>query len=227
MVNTGYLLSYVKYGDNDAILHCFTQEMGFQTYFMRGIYSAKNKKKAYLAPLNELTFVANEHHKGKITNISKIEQCKTLDCTDVRASSVVFFIAEFLYQVLKTEVQQKYIYQAVKSFLSEVEQGNFQAHFMFLVEFLKIQGLTPLMGEAKYLDPESGCFEIVKHHHLFDEEISELWKNCIAQEYIYNVKIKNTLKEKFLDSVLVYYYCHFPEFKIPKSLDVLKTVFAE
>ena len=48
MLDRGILLSYIKYGDNDAILHCFTENAGFQSFFMRGIYSPKNKKKAYL-----------------------------------------------------------------------------------------------------------------------------------------------------------------------------------
>ena len=140
MTDTGYLLSYVRYGDNDVILHCFTKEAGFQSLFMRGIYSPKNKKKAYLAPLNELTFVKSDFRKtSKIQNISKIEQMKMLDCnTDMRASAVIFFITEFLHQVLANEMKQSHIYRAVDEFLNQIEKQNYQAHFIFLVEFLKI-----------------------------------------------------------------------------------------
>jgi DNA repair protein RecO (recombination protein O) len=49
-----FLLSYLKYGDNDAFLHCFSAEEGYQSFFVKGIYSAKNKKKPYLFPLNLL-----------------------------------------------------------------------------------------------------------------------------------------------------------------------------
>lgn len=49
--NTGFLLSYIKYGDYDAILHCYTLESGFQSFFMRGIYSAKNKRKPFFRRL--------------------------------------------------------------------------------------------------------------------------------------------------------------------------------
>jgi DNA repair protein RecO (recombination protein O) len=52
----GFLLSFIKYGENDAVLHCFTEEEGFQSYFLKGIYSKKNKKKALLQPLNKLNF---------------------------------------------------------------------------------------------------------------------------------------------------------------------------
>ena len=226
MTDVGYLLSYVKYGEHDVVLHCFTQKMGFQSYFLRGIYSTKNKKKAYLAPLNEITFVIDNYHKSNIINIKKIEQCKILESNDVRVSSIIFFVAEFLSQVLKTEVKQENIYRAIKKFCNAVEQNNFHAHFIFLVEFFKIQGIAPLVSDEKYLDPEMGRYDIMVSHHLFNEEISSLWKCCIS-EHSSNIKIKNELKRQFLDSVMLYYYYHFPDFKTPKSLEVLKMIFAE
>ena len=227
MTDVGYLLSYVKYGEHDVILHCFTQKMGFQSYFLRGIYSTKNKKKAYLAPLNEITFVIDNHHKSNIISIKKIEQCKILESNDIRVSSIIFFVAEFLSQVLKTEVKQENIYLVIKKFCNAVEQNNFHAHFIFLVEFLKIQGIAPLVSDEKYLDPEMGRYDIMVGHHLFNEEISSLWKNYILESDISNIKIKNELKRQFLDSVMLYYYYHFPDFKTPKSLEVLKMIFAE
>lgn len=226
--DSAYLLSYVKYGDNDAILHCFTCEMGFQSYFVRGIYSARNKKKAYLFPLNEITFTINDYGKSGITNIGKIEQVKSLDCqTDVRSSAIVFFIAEFLYQVLKKETKQNVVYQSIRDFLFQLESKNYQAHFPFMIEFLKIQGVAPLLGQGEFLDPEAGCFEVNSCHHLFNKEISAKWKHFVSEEMIYNVKLKNILKEDFLDSILLYYYCHFPDFKTPKSLEILREIFTE
>lgn len=229
MTDRGFLLSYIKYGDNDVILHCFTENSGFQSFFVRGIYSAKNKKKAYLSPLNELNFIiTNAHKKSNIQSISKIEKVDVLDdYQDVRASAIVFFMSEFLHNVLKAEVQQPQVYEMIKTFLHQVKNRNYQAHFCFLVEYLKVQGVAPLYGEEEFLDPESGCFAEGRVHHLFYKEISEHWKKLITEAQIYEVKLKNTLKEDFLDSVLVYYHCHFPNFKIPKSLEVLKEVFAE
>lgn len=225
MKDSGYLLSYVRYGDHDAILHCFTKENGFQSFFVRGIYAAKSKKKAYLAPLNELIFIANDQNKSGLSNITKIEQVIAVESSDVKASAVVFFIAEFLHQVLKKETAQERIYQAIRVFLQELEKGNFQAHYLFLVEFLSIQGILPLMGEGKFLNPEMGCFEGNLCHQLLNEEISSLWKKCLTEAYIYDVKIDKNLKTDFLDTILLYYHFHFPEFKTPKSLDILKEVF--
>lgn len=229
MVDRGILLSYIKYGDNDAILHCFTENAGFQSFFMRGIYSPKNKKKSYLTPMTELYFTISDFHKKyNIQTISKIEKVKTLEnYEDIRVSSILFFVAEFLHQVLKTELVNTQIYTNIKVFLHQLENQNYQAHYAFLVEYLRSQGVAPLCREEKFLDPESGFFSESICHHLFDEQVSEYWKKMISNEEIYDVKIKNSMKEDFLDSVLVYYSCHFPEFKIPKSLDVLRQIFSE
>jgi len=89
MLDRGILLSYIKYGDNDAILHCFTENAGFQSFFMRGIYSPKNKKKAYLTPMTELYFTISDFHKKyNIQTISKIEKVKTLENYSLQISFV-------------------------------------------------------------------------------------------------------------------------------------------
>ena len=70
--NTGFLLSYIKYGDYDAILHCYTLESGFQSFFMRGIYSAKTKKSLSFA-INELEITFSSHH-GNLPTIKSRTQ---------------------------------------------------------------------------------------------------------------------------------------------------------
>ena len=76
---TCFLLSYVRYGDNDAVLHCFSKEAGFQSFFAKGLYSARNKKKAYLFPLNHINImVAPKRIASGIPNVSKIEMLSIL-----------------------------------------------------------------------------------------------------------------------------------------------------
>lgn len=223
MKDSGYLLSYIRYGDHDAILHCFTKENGFRSFFVKGIYSVKSKKKAYLTPLNELTFIISEHSKG-LLNIKKIEQVKSIDNGDVRASSMVFFIAEFLYQVLKSETKQDIVYSSIGDFLMNLEKKNYHSHYAFMISFLAMQGIVPLANGGDYLNPETGCFENDICHHLFNKDISEIWKTYLTEE-VYNVRVKTHLKSDFLDTILLYYAHHFPNFRFPKSLDILKEIF--
>ncbi len=49
----------------DAILHCYTKESGFQSFFFeRCLYLAKNKREAYLVPLNELLITTVDNAKS-------------------------------------------------------------------------------------------------------------------------------------------------------------------
>ena len=131
--NTGFLLSYIKYGDYDAILHCYTLEIGFQSFFMRGIYSAKNKKKAFLSPLNELE-ITFSNHRGNLPTIKKVELSEVLpDEVNVHQNAVIFFLSDFLNQILKNESQQVALYQEIKFFIQKILEKKMHAHYFFLI----------------------------------------------------------------------------------------------
>lgn len=222
----GFLLSFIKYGENDAILHCFTEDEGFQSYFLKGIYSKKNKKKAFLLPLNQLNITVNHNKNTGIKTISKFEMVELNDIyTDIKANSVIFFVADFLNQVLKNESKNEVIFKTIQELVFELERKNYRSHLIFLVKILRIQGVSPLLGEGNYLDPETGVFSHVGTHHLFDTEISALWKAILCAPNPYEITISKTLRKNFLDSVLVYYHYHFSDFRTPDSLEVLQQIF--
>ncbi|WP_419489021.1 DNA repair protein RecO [Chryseobacterium bernardetii] len=222
----GFLLSFIKYGENDAVLHCFTEEDGFQSYFLKGIYSRKNKKKAFLQPLNKLNFSISPVRGNGIPTISKFELVKSSDAyTDIKAGTVIFFISDFLNQVLKMENKNPKIFLSIERFIAELEQQNYQCHLLFLLAILKVQGVAPLIGEGSFLDPETGTFSTVPAHQLFSEEISMIWKNILNAENLYSIKIHSSLRKDFLDSLLIYYHYHITDFKTPASLEVIQQIF--
>lgn len=222
-----YLLSYVKYGDHDAVLHCFTKEMGYQSYFARGIYAAKNKKKAYLLPLNELElFLSKSSPQKTIQNISRIELLHNRSIyTDVKANAMIFFAADFLNQILKLENQNPAVYEEIGHFLDQVEQRNYRSHLFFLYNLLELNGFLPLTSAERFLNPENGQFEPEISHPYFSAEISDLWKSIAAEPEPYSVKMNASLRAAFQDSVLLYYRYHFTDFREPKSLEILKQIF--
>ncbi|AYO57220.1 hypothetical protein CO230_03195 [Chryseobacterium sp. 6424] len=44
-LQTCYLLSYIRYGDHDAVLHCFSKDAGYQSFFAKGSIHLKTRKK--------------------------------------------------------------------------------------------------------------------------------------------------------------------------------------
>ncbi|WP_412850422.1 DNA repair protein RecO [Chryseobacterium sp. PMSZPI] len=223
---SGYLLSFIKYGENDVVLHCFTEEEGFQTYFLKGIYSKKNKKKAFLQPLNKLNFSLSPVRGNGIPSISKFELIRSIDIdADIKANTVIFFIADFLNQTLKYENKNPGIFFSIEKFIDELINKNYQSHLLFLVALLKIQGVAPLIGNGKFLDPETGTFSIGPTHQLFNEEISKIWIETLSAEHFYTTKIHSSLRKDFLDSLLVYYHYHITDFKTPTSLEIIQQIF--
>lgn len=222
----GFILSYLKYSDNDALIHCFTKENGYESFFCKGIYSSKNKRKAYLQPLNEVAIYLTNKQTGSIKNISKIELLRNVGTdSDIKSGTIVFFIADFLGQVLKNDGGNSDLYAEIANLALELEMGNIYCHYVFLFKILKINGLHPLNNHYPYLDPESGHFKPEKSHHLFDSDISQIWKDLILRDDLYQIRIPSKLRKDFLESLLVYYHYHFTDFRPPKSLQIVKEIF--
>ncbi len=227
MVNiSGFLLSYLKYGDNHAVLHCFTSENGYQSFFAKGIYSAKSKKKPYLFPLNLLNItVSNSKVKTNVKSISNIELISGFsEMMGVKSSSPLFFVAEFLNNVLREEQKNPELFDAILKLQNEIFQNNITSYASFLFHFLIISGVSPLLKKGAYLNPETGIFGDEISHHLFDEQTSAIWKKFLTED-IYQIQLKRTDRNLFVDSLMVYFTYHFSEFRVPKSLEILRQVY--
>ena len=224
---TCFLLSYVKYGDNDAVLHCFSAEGGYQSFFAKGIYSSKNRKKPYLFPLNLLNITVSKSGSQKgITTISKIELAPGFyDFNDVKINSILFFSADFLHQILKEEHQNVLAFNEIHDFKKEIASNNHDSHLSLIFQFLKISGIAPLLNEEKYLNPESGTFTTEISHPLFTAEISKLWKSFLTASDIYGIRLRRSERNAFLDSLMIYYHMHFTGFYTPNSLAVLRQIY--
>ncbi|MHA6728051.1 DNA repair protein RecO [Chryseobacterium sp. A301] len=226
-IEKGYLLSYLKYSDKDAILHLFSFSEGYQSYYLRGAYAPKSKKKAYLTPLNELQLtVFPSKSNSALKQLSNIEGLKSSDWSEnIKASSVVFFVSDFLNQILREESQNLSLYREIEKFNSELSHGNFQSHLIFLARILEIQGFYPLVNDFPYLDPESGAFVQRQTHHLFHKELSDLYRQIFLSESPYEVKIPTSTRKEFLETLMVYYQYHHANFKVPRSLEIVKELF--
>lgn len=223
---TGILLSGIKYGEQDSVLYCYTQEQGFETFFVKNIYAKNSKKKPFLAPLNELYFSVPLARRKEMKSVSKVDACDILDLQhDIKASTMVFFISDFLKNTLRNEVFSYEIYNEILEFRKQVKLGNYQAHYAFLLQFLKIQGAMPYLSEGEFLNPEEGAFSESMYSKMFGVEISQLWKAMLNVPFIYQYSVPNSAKRSFLDSIMVYYQYHIPNFKIPDSLEVIKQIF--
>lgn len=227
LIQNCYLLSYVKYGDHDAVLHCFSEKAGYQSFFAKGLYTARNRKKPYLFPLNQLLISVPEKFADKpISRLSKIENAPdSAGYRNVAASSILFFVADFLNQVLREEGQNQQLFAEMGKLRTETDSGNIDAYLAFIFRFLSISGVAPLSSEGAFLDVESGRFEPVRAHAVFDEKISALWKRYAQEANLYKIRLRRDERHAFLDTLMIYCQFHITGFRIPQSLAVVREIF--
>lgn len=222
---TCILLSYVRYGDHDAFLHCFTKEAGYRSFYTRGIYSAKNKKKPYLFPLNVLNITTAKGSAQKSLNVSKMDPVHAAgEYNDIRKNALLFFAAEFLNNVLRHEDQNIGVFDAVMAFLENLGNNGGLAHHRLMFDILKVSGIAPLLQKGIYLNPETGTFSDLQEHPLFSEKTSLWWRSFLMKEE-QKTTLNRAEKNQLLDSLLVYYHLHFTGFHTPKSVEVLRDIF--
>lgn len=221
-----FLLSYIRYGDYNAILHCFTYNEGFQSFFVKGIYSQKNKKKSYLFPLNELEISVNYPKNNNILNVSNIELLQSFyDEKKIKSNAMLMFSSDFLHHILRNENRNTDIYSEIQLFLKKVSDDNFGAHISLVFNMLRYNGLLPISIQGNFLDPETGTFTDYEAHHLFDEKNSLVWKKFASEKNNYDFPLSRTERNRFLESLMVYYNIHFTDFRIPNSMVILQQVF--
>jgi len=217
----GFLLSYTKYGENDAVLCIYTYSEGYKSFFLKGLYSKKNKKKSLLQYLLEIEFCVNLKT-SRLSTIFNIQLCNRFTEWSSKIGTVQFFIADFLNIILKNEGQNEGIYSKINEFLIELNKENFSAHLQFLILLTQNLGISPLLSNEVYLNPEKGIFESSKSHILFDKKKSSLWKNILSERY--SMTLYNYDRGNLLESILVYYSMHVAEFRKPISLEVIQQI---
>ncbi|MDL1913965.1 MAG: DNA repair protein RecO [Bergeyella sp.] len=222
----GFLLSTTKYRDRDAVLHLFTNESGYESFFVKNAYGKRYKKSAYLSPFNELEIgLAFHQNKSSIRNISQIDLVNEMNChQDVKLSSLIFFLSEFLHRSLRYEGKNEKIYGEILTLKMALYETNYSAYLIFLIKFLKIQGHAPLLSEGEFLDPKEGIFTGVQTADIFDREISALWKEILSSENAYSQRLQTKRKKTLLQSIMQYGHLHLPNFRIPVSLKIIMEV---
>ena len=116
------------------------------------------------------------------------------------------------------------MYIEILKFKDNLKKSNFYAHYFFLIEILEILGLAPLISENKFLNLEKGVFQDDISPEIINDEVSILWKKILDDKAI-DLEMNKLTKKKLLDSILLYYNYHFPDFRYPKSLEIINQIF--
>jgi len=230
------VLSSIKYSDSDLIVKCYTQD-GLKSYLLKRILKAKKGKLkvAYFQPLTQLEMVVNHNTKGNLNFIKEVKLAQPYSTIpfNVVKQTIVLFLSELLTKSLQEEEKNESLFQYLETSLIWLDThdnvSNF--HLLFLLNLTKHLGFYPEKGtvDFPFFSLEEGRFfnKDPKNYPVSSENLISLKRLLgINFEGLHTLEFNATSRQSILDMLIQYFELHLPGFNKPKSLAILKSVFA-
>ncbi len=229
------VISALKYQEKSLIVKCFTQSDGLKSYFVRDAFSSRksNQKIAYFQPLSILEIEAVHKNKGTLEHFKEIKIATHFHSihADVVKSTIAMFVSEMLHHSIREEEKNAELFIFLETALHWLDNHNENAnfHLILLLEMTKFLGFYPDVSEMDfpYFEMIEGHFSPLHAVTSLTEHETQLFKKLISLKFDNDHKTFHVVERQLLLKILIDYYSHHLDgFKKPKSLDVLKEVFA-
>jgi DNA repair protein RecO (recombination protein O) len=229
------VISSLKYQEKSLIVKCITYSDGLKSYFVPNAFAAKksNQKIAYFQPMSILEIEANHKNKGTLEHFKEIKLAHGYQSisNNIIKSTIVMFLSEIIHHSIHEEEKNESLFNFLESALlwldAHEEISNF--HLILLLELTKFLGIYPDTSEYEltYFDTKEGIFSLFQGTNCLSEHETFLFKKLIDLKFDSDQKVFTGIERQILLKILLDYYAvHLDGFKKPKSLDVLKEVFA-
>ncbi|MEL0262661.1 MAG: recombination protein O N-terminal domain-containing protein, partial [Flavobacteriaceae bacterium] len=146
----------IKYGDTSLIARCYSETLGFQSYLLKGILSAKKTglKKGLFQPFSELAAVVYHHPQRQLHHIREAQLIASshFQQPDVVQQTITLFLAEVVQEVLQEEAEPNPgLYAFLASAIQFLEHSAYKAHFHLkvLIEMTKVIGCYPSVDSSE------------------------------------------------------------------------------
>ena len=227
------VISSLRYQEKSLIVKCFTREAGLKSYFVRNAFSGKSAQKiAYFQPLTMLEIEAVHKNKGTLEHFREIKLAAAYQTinTDVVKSTIILFVSEVLYHSIKEEERNDDLFAFLETALhwldAHDEVANF--HLILLLETSKFLGFYPdVSAEKRFFEMTEGVFTEDHGISCLSETETHLLKRLLRHKFGSDQKVFSANERQILLRILLdYYSVHLDGFRKPKSLEVLRDVFA-
>lgn len=229
------VISALKYQEKSLIVKCFTLSHGLKSYFVRDAFSNKksNQKMAYFQPMTILEIEANHKNKGTLEHFKEIKIAAPFQSihSDIYKSTMVLFLSEILHHSIHEEEKNETLFTFLETAMHWLDEhdeiANF--HLILMLEMTKYLGFYPDVSDIDmpFFEMNEGIFTPFHAIGSLSEHESNLFKKLIQLKFDTNEKVFHVIERQILLKTLIDYYAyHLDGFKRPKSLEVLKEVFA-
>ena len=236
LLTKAIVLTALKYGDTSLIVKCYTQQLGIQSYMLKGVLKrGKGKlKSAYFQPLTQLELVANHSKRTNLQTLKEASLYFAYDTihTDYTKQTIAFFIAEMLANSVLEEESNTALYTYIETSLRWLDIQDKVANFpiVFIVHLTKFLGFFPkhTSYSATYFNLADGVFTdtFFVGDYLHGEDLI-LFKQVLGINFdtLHEMVLGVKSRQRLLDILFKYYSLHLFGFKTPKSIAILKNLF--
>ncbi len=235
----GIVFRSIKYGDNALVVKIFTEELGIQSYMVKGIRSRRSKTKpSFFEPLTLLEIEADQKPNRQLQHLKEVRVAHAWQHIpfSVEKQSILLFLNEILYKSIREEVPDRELFSWLFHSLIwfDLEETRFiNFHLLFLVRLTRFLGFYPEVSalqeqEVRYFDLQNGNFSIHQPAHSYFSEghlVQKFFRLVHSDKESVKTLTLTTAERRFiLDLLLSYYQIHLPGLGNIQSVEVLRMV---
>jgi DNA repair protein RecO (recombination protein O) len=231
----GIVLHTIKYSETSVIARIYTEQLGLQSYMVKGVRAAKSKSKAaLLQPLTLLEMEVSHRENKGLQFIKEFRRAFVFQSIpfDTLKSAISFFLLEVITKSIRehepNDEMFEFIYEAL-CILDNAEALNPDFHLLFLLHFARHLGFAPHtnyseqncffeMSEGVFVSQQGGFYVMSKRESLL---LFHLLQLRLSEKT--SLKISRTERQEILRQLLKYYQLHLENFSL-KSPDVLEVI---
>ncbi len=235
----GIVIKQTKFSDSGAVVKIFTEEIGVQSFFVRGLHNRKSKSKAAMfQPLTMLDLVVSYSENKSMHYIKEVSVWYAYHSIteNMIKRTLLFFINELLHKSLKEEAENRELFNWIHNalvWLDLAEEGFVNFHLVFMMQLSMFLGFYPKKeGNHTYtvFDMQEGrfCNQPPNYPYYVTGETVKSLRQIQETKFedSHNLKLNNKNRKVILETLISYYKIHLPNLGEFKSLEVLSVVLA-
>ena len=235
----GIVLRSVRFGESSLIVDVLTELSGRVSFVVRIPKTSKGKvKKQYFQPMTLLDFEYDFRQRSSLQHIKDIriaQPYSSIPCNPVK-SSVLLFLAEFLYYTTRDEQENSTLFNYISASLEWFDStcdGFANFHLVFMMRLGKFLGFHPFLDnftQGCFFDLRNGCFTLSAplHSDFLNATDAERMHTLMRMNFetMKVFKLSHDERNRITELVLHYYRLHIPNMPDLQSFDILREVFS-
>jgi DNA repair protein RecO (recombination protein O) len=231
----GIVFRQTRYSDSSLVVKILTEELGLQSYMVKGARGPRAKIKSGLfQPLSLLELVVSHNEKKDLHHIREARVAVPFFSihNDIRKSSILLFLDELLVRSIQEESANAALFSFIYDhlvFLDRAPEAPGSFHLLFAVHLTRFLGFFPqgeYVDEHTVFDLEEGHFSperLPAHENQLRGALCRHFSELIPAlpSDAASLSIPPAARPDLLEALLRYYQLHLPlpgPFKSPAIL---------